>query len=337
MGAGPSVSIVVPTFDEEHWIAACLDSLCAQDYGDVVEILVVDGRSNDATRQLVRDVATRDERVRLVDNPRRSAASALNIGLATTKAEIFVRADAHTLYASNYVRRCVEVLLETGADDVGGPMRPAGTTRFGHAVAAVTSSKIGMGGGAFHWTTERRDVDTVFLGCYRTHTLRDLGGWDESNLQWAAEDHELNFRLTQRGGRIVCDPSIVSSYCPRETPAGLWRQYFNYGVGKVSTLRKHRSLPTSRPLAPAALVGALAGGAVVAAVTRRPVAAAPALVYTGAASVAAARLARTSRSDTARCLAALAICHIAYGAGFWSGVGRVARGRPFDRLPRTRR
>ena len=112
-------------------------------------------------------------------------------------------------------------------------------------VAAVTSSRIGMGNGAFHFVQARRVVDTVFLGCYRTATPRGLGGWDEDRLQWGAEDHELNFRLTRSGGQIVCDPHITSWYFRAKTPWALWRQYFNYGVGKVSTLSKHRTLPSS--------------------------------------------------------------------------------------------
>jgi cellulose synthase/poly-beta-1,6-N-acetylglucosamine synthase-like glycosyltransferase len=333
----PAVTIVVPTFNEEDWIEECLRTLDAQDYPNIEAIVVVDGRSTDATRALVETYASGHPRVELLDNPRRSAAAALNVGLAACRSEIFLRADAHTFYAPDFATRSVEVLLETGADDVGGPMVPVGRNPFGKAVAAVTTSKFGMGSGAFHYASERQDVDTVFLGCYRTDTLRALGGWDEDNLQWAAEDHELNFRLTQQGGRIVCDPSIKSTYFPRDTPRALWRQYFNYGVGKVSTLKKHKQLPTLRPLAPAALVAGLAASTTAAAVTRKPIFLLPAVAYAGAASLAAASLARNDDASAARCLAALGICHVAYGAGFWSGVGRVARKQPFDRLPAKRR
>src|SRR5205823_13479484 len=61
---------------------------------------------------------------------------------------------------------------------------------------------------------------------------------------------ELNYRLRRTGGRILLDPSIRSWYFPRETPRALVRQYFNYGVCKASTLAKHSTLPTWRPLAP---------------------------------------------------------------------------------------
>jgi cellulose synthase/poly-beta-1,6-N-acetylglucosamine synthase-like glycosyltransferase len=329
----PSVSVVVPTYDEEPWIVDCLESLGLQDYAGIAEILVVDGRSRDATRDLVARRSSADGRIALLDNPGRSAAAAMNVGLDAARGDLLVRADAHARYAPDYVGRCVEVLTETGADDVGGPMRPVGTTRFGRAVAAVTSSRIGMGSGAFHWATDRRDVDTVYLGCYRTDALRELGGWDADGLQWAAEDHELNHRLRRTGGRIVCDPSIRSWYFPRDTPRALWRQYRNYGVGKVSTLAKHRTLPTLRPLAPAALVAGTAIGFGLAVGRGRAGALLPTAVWAGAVAVAGARMGRTPGVDGGRAVAALGICHLAYGVGFWSGVGRVLAGRGFDRLP----
>jgi cellulose synthase/poly-beta-1,6-N-acetylglucosamine synthase-like glycosyltransferase len=330
------VTIAVPTFDEEAWIAGCLDSLLAQDYPGIDAILVVDGRSNDSTRAIVERIAAEHPTVRLLDNPNRSAAAALNVALAATRTDVFVRADAHTTYAPDYVRRCVEVLTETGADDVGGPMVPDAKTRFGRAVAAVTTSRIGIGSGAFHWTTSRRDVDTVYLGTYRAELLRRLGGWDESGLQWAAEDHELNFRITASGGRIVCDPSIRSWYRPRETPRALWRQYFNYGVGKVSTLAKHHRLPTWRPLAPASFVAASGAGVGLALLTRRPVFLAPVAAWCAVAGVASAGMARRNDAAPADCVAALAICHTAYGIGFWTGCARLAAGMPFTSSPASR-
>jgi GT2 family glycosyltransferase len=328
----PRASVVVPTFQERGHIRDCLTSLLAQDEADF-EVLVVDGRSTDGTRDILESIAEHDPRVVLVDNPERSAGAALNRGLEVARGAYLVRADAHALYAPDYVRRSIEVLDETGADDVGGPMRPVGTNRFGRAVAAVTSSKIGMGSGAFHWTREAVETDTVFLGCYRTDLLRTLGGWDSEALQWGAEDHELNFRVTRGGGRIVCDPAIESWYFPRETPRALWRQYRNYGTGKVSTLAKHRRLPTPRPLAPAALVAALAAGTVLTATTGKVRYLVPGAVWAASIAAAAKRFGREPGVDTRSALAVLAICHVGYGVGFWSGTMRRLTGREFDRLP----
>lgn len=328
----PSVSIILPTLDERAFIRDCLDSLLVQDYPAIDEILVVDGGSVDGTRDIVVSLGSP---VRLVDNPRVTAAAAMNVGLAEARNEIIVRADAHTLYAHDFVRRSVEVLQETGAAVVGGPMRPVGVSPFGRAVAAVTSSPVGVGPGRFHYSDRREEVETVYLGAYRRETVLLAGGYDDVNLQWAAEDQELNYRIRRHGGRIVVDPSIRSFYFPRETATALARQYQNYGMCKASTLAKHRTLPYWRPVVPAAMLAGTACWTLVCLVGRRrswlPL---PAVVYTLGAGVAAFRLARAQGVTPHRAFAAMAICHWSYGAGLWRGLWRIVSGRPFDICPK---
>jgi glycosyltransferase involved in cell wall biosynthesis len=324
---GPTVSILLPTLNEQGHLRDCLDSLRAQDWPGIVEVLVLDGGSNDDTSAIAKGYGPP---VSLVPNPGVTAASAMNLGISLAAGEVVVRADAHTLYAADYVRRCVEVLEETGAANVGGRMDPVGATTFGRAVAAVTSSPFGMGPGAFHYATEQREVDTVYLGCWHRSTLVELGGYDETSLQWGAEDHELNHRIRRAGGRIVLDPSIRSWYFPRQDLRSLWRQYRNYGLGKASTLAKHRELPTWRPLAPAGLVAAAAAGALL---LRGPVRLLVPAGHAAACGVVALRLGRAPGVAPHRAFLALEACHWSYGLGFWSGVRRILTGRPFDSRP----
>lgn len=323
----PSVSIVLPTLNERSYIRDCLDSLVAQDYPAIVEILVCDGGSTDGTREIVQSLGGR---VRLVDNPGVTAAGGLNVGLAEMSAEIYCRGDAHSLYASDYVSRCVDTLRTSGADNVGGPMRAVGGTAFGRAVAAITSTPFGIGPGRFHYATEVDEVDTVYLGCWWKSTLTSLGGWDQDRLQWGAEDHELNMRIRQRGGRIVLDPGIRSWYFPREDPRRLARQYHNYGIGKASTLAKHRDLPSWRPLAPALLV---AGSIALATITRGPSRLALPGVHAVACAAVAVAEGREDGVAPHRALAAVEICHWSYGFGFWRGLMRFALRRRFDNQP----
>lgn len=327
----PTVSVVLPALNERCYIRDCLDSLLAQDYPAVIEVLVCDGGSTDGTREIVK---REPEPVRLVQNPGITAAAGMNAGIASAVGEVVVRADAHTLYAADYVRRCVEVLTETGADNVGGRMTPVGTSRFGRAVAAVTSSPLGVGPGRFHYADERSEVDTVYLGCWWRATLEELGGYDDEHLQWGAEDQELNLRITERGGRIVLDPSIHSWYFPRETPRGLARQYANYGTCKASTLAKHASLPSWRPLAPAALFAASAATLLTQRGWRRF--SLPA-VHALAVAAVALRLGREPGVAPHRAFVATQICHWSYGYGFWRGLARLARGRSFESRPRGHR
>ncbi len=333
--AGPApVSIVLPTRQEQAYVRDCLDSLLAQTYPAVDEILVVDGGSTDGTRQIVADVGPP---VRLVDNPRITAAAAMNVGLEAARNDLIVRADAHTLYDPDYVAASVAARAESGADWVGGPMRAVGTTTFGRAVAAVTSSPFGVGPGRFHYATSATDVETVYLGTFDRRIVDEVGGYDETQLQWAAEDQELAYRLRRAGRRIRLDPRIRSWYFPRQTPEALWRQYVNYGMCKASTLAKHRRLPYWRPVAPALMVAGSVGWTTVALARRHPVVAAlPAVGYAAAATAVGLRIAEEPGVAPHQAVGALAICHWGYGLGFWRGVGRIVSGRPFDVRPRPR-
>lgn len=329
----PPATVVVPTRNERLWIRDCLDSILRGDHRDI-EVIVVDGGSSDGTRDVLAAVAAEDSRVKVVDNPRQTAAAAMNIGLAQARHDFIVRADAHALYAPDYVRCNLVVSLETSAEVVGGPMVAVGTTRFGRAVAAVTSTRTGMGSAAFHWTATRRVVDTVYLGCYRVDILRQHGGWDEDRIQRAAEDQDLNYRIRRSGGTVICDPSIRSWYFPRDAPRSLGKQYWNYGVCKASTLVKHRQLPTIRAGVPAAFVATVFVGTGLAAARRTLLGALPLLTWIACTGFASHRLGRAPGVTRSRAMAAFGICHFGHGFGMWAGLLRAATGRPFDTGPR---
>jgi succinoglycan biosynthesis protein ExoA len=204
-------------------------------------------------------------------------------------------------------------------------MHPVGTTTFGRAVAAVTSSAVGMPG-RFHYAQTRIDTDHVYLGMWKRSTLVELGGFDAAHFPFVGEDFELSYRITHQGGRVICDPAVRSDYTPRQTPAALWRQYKSYGLAKASSLEKHRTLPTWRPLAPAALVAfsiiGLAAGR-----TWRRRAAVPAIHALGC-GVIGQWVSRRESCDPLRAALVQEICHWSYGLGLWRGIVRIVRGRP---------
>ena len=215
----PLVSIVVPCRDERRSIEACLDSILAADYpADRMEVLVVDGRSRDGTREVVDRYAARDERLRRLDNPERRTPVALNLGVAASRGEVILRMDAHTVYPPDYVRRCVEGLERHDAENVGGvwEIRPADDTVVGRAIAAVYGHPFGVGDAWYRTgVDEPREVDTVPFGCWPRAVFERLGGFDERLDR--AQDLEFNLRLQRAGGRVVLDPAIRSTYLARST------------------------------------------------------------------------------------------------------------------------
>lgn len=317
------VTIAMPSFNEERYIEACIASVQAQDYpSELIEILVADGRSTDRTREILARLAESDPRIAVVDNPARLQAAGLGLAVRQATGDIIVRMDVHAEYAPDYVRRCVEVLEQTGADNVGGAQRAKAATPFQRALCAALQSPLGVGGAKYRSSEAEGFVDTVFLGAFRRRVFETIGLWDPGAI--TNEDAELNQRILDAGGQIYLSKDIVVHYFPRDSLRALAKQYFRYGRGRARTLLKLGKFPTLRPLIPFALVsGAAALAALPPLWPFAPAAAATYALATGAEAV------RVGRALGARAIptvwAIFPVLHVAHGAGFASGLWRYLR------------
>ena len=336
MGNRPLVTVIMPIRNEASYIAVSLGSVLAQDYPpELMEILVADGMSEDATRDIidktVREmeiaVAAQQQQatgpvlpgVQFLDNPGRIVPTAFNIGLRHAQGKIIIRVDGHCEIQPDYVRRCVELLEQTGADNVGGLQYAEGKDLVGKAISLATSSPFGVGGAKFHYAAQPGWVDTVYLGAYRREVFDRIGGFDEELVR--NQDDEFNFRLTQSGGKIWLDPSLKTVYYSRASFGKLWRQYFQYGFYKVRVMQKRGGLASWRHLAPAGFVVALFLSIFLGWITGSPtiglVVAGPYALANICASLWAAR--RDWRILPLLPLSYL-ILHLSYGVGFLWGL-----------------
>ena len=324
----PTVSVVLPTLNERSFIRDALDSLLAQDYAPLVEILVCDGGSTDGTREIVKASASP---VRLLDNTGVTAAAGMNLGIRSATGEVICRADAHTLYATDYVSRCVDALLSHRRGQRRRPDAPAG------------HDAVRAGGGGRHVVSARsgsRSIPLLGRTAGRRHRLpRLLAARDAARARWVRR-HLLAVGRRGPGAQLPAPPArwshrsrpvdpFVVLPTARRRPA-LARQYSNYGVAKASTLAKHRTLPTWRPLAPALLVAASVSALLTQRGWRRW--ALPA-VHAGVLAGGAARAGRAPGVAPHRAFAVLEICHWSYGVGFWRGVAPYRSSPPVRRSP----
>ena len=313
--------------NEESSIERCLASLVAQDFPpDRLEVLVYDGDSTDRSVAIAEAVAAGRRGWTVERNPRRIQAAAWNEGIAAASGEIVGIVSGHAELDPAYTRSAVRVLLDTGADMVGGPVRAIGEGAIGEAIAIATSTPFGVGGARHHDVSAPTDVDTVFMGVCRRETWLRVPFAEEMVRN---QDDELSYRLIDAGGRIVCDPSIRSLYRNRSTLGGLWRQYFDYGRWKVRVLQAHPRRARARHFAPAALVTWLIGGSLLSPVSGI---ARVATVLGLATYAAASTLAAIRHRDRRRPLSALLLAvvypviHLAYGTGLLRGLWQF-RGR----------
>lgn len=248
----------MPTLNEAESLGEVLASLRDQDYQGAWELVAVDGGSRDGTLDILSSWKERLPGLVVLsaDERRRNLTESLNLAARTATGEIAIRADAHTVYARDYLRRNVEALLETGADLVGGPMCPEGASPLGRAVASVMANPWVVGPAPYRRALRRRQADTVYLGAMERLRLLEMGF--RRFPSGVAEDADLAYRIRKQGGKVVLDPAIRSRYRPRATLGGLWRQFHRYGRAKAEMLYANRELPTLRPLAPLGLTIALA-------------------------------------------------------------------------------
>lgn len=228
------VSVIIPVRNEERYIKECLESLLCQDYPqDKLEIIFVDGRSDDRTRDIIQEYVAKYPFIRLLDNPKKIVPTAMNIGITNSTGDIIVRMDAHARYAKDYISKCVEWSEKTGADNVGGPMRAVGTDSIGKAIEIAHHSIFGLGGGKFHDETYTGNVDTVYLGAFRRDVFERVGLYDERLVR--NQDIELNSRIRAAGGRCFLTPEIRVKYYCRSSLCALWRQNFSNGLWSIYT------------------------------------------------------------------------------------------------------
>jgi succinoglycan biosynthesis protein ExoA len=266
----PAVSIVIPTYNEAAHIEQLLAGFLQSGYAGPLEVLVVDGGSNDGTPALVERIAAADQRVRLLHNPMKIQSAALNIGIARMRGEIMIRADAHAEYASDYVERCVEQLLTGQALNVGGCMRFVAATPFQAGTAIAAQSRLAAGGSGHRSPNYDGTSDSVWLGCFWKRDLERLADGRRRPTLWldaqqqavqlpsivdldqvTNQDAELNLRLgaLQPEG-IRVSSKVKAWYYPRGTWKGLRTQYFRYGRGRMRTTAMHPQLTPLRPRLP---------------------------------------------------------------------------------------
>jgi glycosyltransferase involved in cell wall biosynthesis len=279
----PLVSVIIPCRNEATFIAGCLDSILRNGYPlDRLEVLVVDGMSEDGTREVLDRYAVQHPCIRIIENPRKVTPNALNLGLRQVQGACVLRVDAHAGLAPDYIRGCVDALAQYGADVAGGIMKatPTVATVVGRAIVAAVSHPFGVGNSYFRiHSTDPKWVDTVFCACYRRDVFdrmqvavdrrsaaasqvaatADCEG--PFNVQLArGQDMDFNLRLKRIGGRILLVPSIGSFYYARSDIKSFWSQSWKNGLWAVLPFAYSEGTPISmRHLVPLGFVSIVLG------------------------------------------------------------------------------
>ncbi len=234
----PLVSVVIPMLNEAANIRRCVESILEQTYPtDRLEVVVVDGISEDGSRDILAELSATYDNVSFYDNPLRVTPRALNIGIQNARGEVIIILGAHTKINPDFIERNIHYMLTRGEVCTGGTQINVGDTWLQQAIGVGMASKFGIPTAPYRYETKPRYVDTVVYAAYRRELLQEVGLFDED--LHIAEDAELNWRIRQAGHKIFFSPEIVSYYYPRPTLGKLFKQFFNYGLMRINVVKKH--------------------------------------------------------------------------------------------------
>ncbi|GAB3687931.1 hypothetical protein GCM10028857_21550 [Salinarchaeum chitinilyticum] len=197
----PTVSVVLPTFNEERIVEGKLEGICSLDYPlDKMEIVVVDA-SDDETPDLIREFFEDREHPELTlleEETRRGLAPALNDAYASATNEVVVKTDCDSEVADDALREAVANLSDSNV---------AAVTGRNADVLGGSDVEAGYRGVQSHIQTLESHLDStlIFHGPFSAFENDAIVPIDEDSI---ADDTELALRIRRGGQRVLFDPAI---------------------------------------------------------------------------------------------------------------------------------
>lgn len=245
------ISVVIPCRNEAPYIEECLDAIYASNIeGAEIAVYVVDGMSNDGTREKVIELKTKYPSLELVDNEKQLTPFAFNLGIyAGGKVDYVQIVGARHIITADYLSKCV-IHLESNSEIwcVGGRIDNEFINETGEIISIAMGTAFGMGLGNFRTLDNSGYTDTVTSPMYPYWVFEKIGFFDETLIR--NQDDDFNYRVTKEKGKIYYEHHIGLKYYVRGNFQGLRRQFFQYGYWKVYVNRKHKAVTTLRQLVP---------------------------------------------------------------------------------------
>jgi len=334
------VAVIIPCRNELNYIEACVQSVLDQDYpADRLHVYVVDGLSDDGTRERLSRGFEGNSRVHVLDNPQQTTPFALNIGIQYADADVSIIFGAHAVMQPYYVSGCVALLDEDPrAGCVGGMIENVNENTVAGYISQCMSSSFGVGNAHFRTGNSSGYVDTVAFGAYRREVFEQVGYFDEALTR--NQDDEFNYRVKKAGWEILLEPQVRSKYYVRGSYTKLARQYYQYGYWKVYVNVMHATVTTFRQLIPFAFVSYLFAALICSVIGPSYWALwwTPLMLYCALSITVSMRLDRSLTGVFQR-VWVFFLLHFSYGWGYLRGVIRFIlwRAKPGQHASRTSR
>jgi cellulose synthase/poly-beta-1,6-N-acetylglucosamine synthase-like glycosyltransferase len=213
------ISIVIPAYNVESTIGACLDALIAQATPDT-EIIVVDDGSTDTTRAVAEAKG-----VRVITQSNRGAAAARNTGVQHARGDLVLFLDADSVPDAHWLAKLSAPFADANVVGASGQKKTRQKNLWARYIQAEYDYRYDRL--AAHRTIDFIDSSTA---AYRRDIFLANGGFDPTLLD--AEDVEFSFRLAERGYAMILvrdaivwhtHPASLSEFLRRKYRYALWR------------------------------------------------------------------------------------------------------------------
>ena len=161
------VSIIIPVFNGEIYLPACLDSILTQSFRDFRVYLIDDG-STDKTPEICRAYSAQDGRIRYLRQENRGVSAARNVGLLQANGEFLTFCDADDFWETDHLQTLVQAIRETGADMV--------SCNYAH---------VDTRGNLLHWTAFSAEIRELISREAKGDYIRDVLSWKTGWAVWA--------------------------------------------------------------------------------------------------------------------------------------------------------
>ena len=236
----PTVSVIVPAYNEEVGIERAVRSLATNDYPEL-EVVVVDDGSTDRTAQIVESLELANVHLVRQDNGGKSAA--LNTGTRMSRGEILVMVDGDTVFENDTITHLVQPLADPEVAAVSGNTKVGNRSsmlgRWQH-IEYVTGFNLDR---RMYEVLQCTPTVPGAIGAFRRSILAEVGGVSGDTL---AEDTDLTLAVGRTGKRVVYAPDARAWTEAPSTVSGLWRQRYRWSFGTMQAVWKHRGAIVSR-------------------------------------------------------------------------------------------
>ena len=314
--SSPAVTVIMPVLNEESHLEASVQSILDQAYPGELEIILALGPSHDKTNQVAAEIASRVPSLRFIDNPRGLTTVGLNAAIKLAKHDYIVRVDAHSELAPGYIADGIRILLEVGAEQLGGIMDAKGKSSFQKAVAWAYKSRFGIGGASYHVGGEAGEAESAYLGIFKKSALTRVNGYDEAIIR--GEDWDLAQRIKKTGGLVWFSPELRVTYWPRGRFSNLVKQFYSTGIWRGDLTRRDIRGASTRYFAPPVLVLGLVLGLLLL-VFGNIIGILPWAAYSAGILALAVTASGLSFKSRIALMIALPTMHLSWGLGFIKG------------------